>query len=42
MAANVESYRGLVESLLEGAEPPMKYLLTYKMSQDHLELFLTP
>ena len=26
--------------LVEKAEAPLKYILTYKFSQDHLELFL--
>jgi len=32
---NIESLIGLAEKLL----PEQRYLLTYKLSQDHLELF---
>ncbi|CAB4027541.1 Hypothetical predicted protein, partial [Paramuricea clavata] len=32
---------GLAEDLVNVENPVLKYLLTYKMSQDHLELFLS-
>ena len=35
----IKSVRMLVEDLLMCTAAPMKYLLTYKLSQDHLELF---
>lgn len=35
----IKSFEGLCEDLLGGQEPLMRYLLTYKCSQDHLELF---
>ena len=35
----VEAVHGLAEDLLSGENPVLKYILTYKMSQDHLELF---
>jgi hypothetical protein len=37
--AAVKSIKGLFHELVERAEAPMKYLLSYKFSQDHLELF---
>jgi hypothetical protein len=37
----INSVLSLFQTLVEtnGSPPPMKYLLTYKLSQDHLELF---
>ena len=35
----VEAVHGLAKDLVCGESPALKYLLTYKMSQDHLELF---
>ena len=35
----IESVKLLFEELVEKDDAPMKYLLTYKFSQDHLELF---
>ncbi|KAM7286096.1 THAP domain-containing 9 [Ixodes scapularis] len=35
----MKTFEGLCETLLGGPEPLMRYLLTYKCSQDHLELF---
>ena len=35
----VEAVHGLAKDLVCGENPVLKYLLTYKMSQDHLELF---
>ena len=35
----VEAVRGLAKDLVCRENPILKYLLTYKMSQDHLELF---
>lgn len=35
----IESTIGLASSLLFGETPPLRYLLTYKLSQDHIELF---
>ena len=32
---------GLAEDLVNAENPVLKYLLTYKMSQDHLELFFS-
>ena len=34
-----ESVKLLLKELMERDEAPMNYLLTYKFSQDHLELF---
>ena len=34
-----EAVHGLANDLVSGENPGLKYLLTYKMSQDHLELF---
>ena len=34
-----KSVKAIFEEMLESQEAPLKYLLTYKMSQDHLELF---
>lgn len=36
---NIHSVRMMVADLLFPPSPPMKYLLTYRMSQDHIELF---
>ena len=36
---NIRSIQGLFNDHVEKDESPMKYLLTYKFSQDHLELF---
>lgn len=36
---NMSSLEGLCSTLLGGEAAPMNYLLTYKLSQDHLELF---
>ena len=38
---NIESALGLAKELLLGHTPAQKYLLTYKLSQDHLELFFS-
>ena len=35
----IQSAEGLFNQLVLGENPQMKYLLTYKLSQDHLELF---
>ena len=35
----IESVKLLFKELVEKTDPPMNYLLTYKFSQDHLELF---
>jgi hypothetical protein len=35
----IKSIKGLFHDLIERTDAPMKYLLTYKFSQDHLELF---
>ena len=35
----IESIRGLFSSLVMEKDSPLKYILTYKFSQDHLELF---
>lgn len=35
----IESTKGIFHDLVEQHQEPLKYLLTYKMSQDHLELF---
>ena len=35
----IDSVCGLVDDLINIQNPVLKYLLTYKMSQDHLELF---
>jgi hypothetical protein len=35
----INSIKGLFQDLVAGDQPPLKYLLTYKFSQDHLELF---
>ena len=35
----IKAVEGLAEDLVIGENPVLKYLLTYKMSQDHLELF---
>ena len=35
----IKAVVGLAEDLVNGENPVLKYLLTYKMSQDHLELF---
>lgn len=35
----IESTTRLASSLLLGEAPPLRYLLTYKLSQDHIELF---
>ncbi len=34
-----EAVQGLAKDLVSGENPVLKYILTYKMSQDHLELF---
>jgi hypothetical protein len=34
----IESVKLLFQELIEKTDPPMNYLLTYKFSQDHLEL----
>ena len=36
---NIESLLGLAKMLLLGQTPVQKYLLTYKLSKDHIELF---
>ena len=38
---NIESALGLAKELLLGHTPAQMYLLTYKLSQDHLELFFS-
>ena len=40
LCVNIKSLEGLVEDLLMPEDTCFKYLLTYKFSQDHLELFL--
>ena len=35
----IESMKGIFAELVERKEAPMKYILTYKFSKDHLELF---
>ena len=35
----IKSIKGIFFDLVEEEQAPMKYLLTYKFSQDHLELF---
>ena len=35
----IESMKGIFAELVEREEAPMMYILTYKFSQDHLELF---
>ncbi|KAM7291427.1 hypothetical protein ISCGN_028000 [Ixodes scapularis] len=35
----MKSFKGLFNKLLGGKKPPMRYLLTYKCSRDHLERF---
>ena len=35
----IESVKMLFKDLVGSIDPPMNYLLTYKFSQDHLELF---
>ena len=35
----IESTKGVFHDLVEKDHAPLKYLLTYKLSQDHLELF---
>ena len=35
----ITSTKGLFDELVEKKEAPLKYLLMYKTSQDHLELF---
>jgi len=37
--AAIESVKGIFEDMVGSEAAPLKYLLTYKMSQDHLELF---
>ena len=35
----IKSVKMLFKDLVGSIDPPMNYLLTYKFSQDHLELF---
>ncbi len=35
----IQSIKGIFQALVEANNAPLKYLLTYKLSQDHLELF---
>ncbi|CAL4127774.1 unnamed protein product, partial [Meganyctiphanes norvegica] len=35
----IKSFRGIFHDLVESPQAQLKYLLTYKFSQDHLELF---
>ena len=37
----IKSFQGIFEDLIDSSDYPMKYLLTYKFSQDHLELFFS-
>ena len=37
--AAIKSTKEIFHNLVETKEAPLKYLLTYKLSQDHLELF---
>ena len=37
--ASIQSVKALFVTLVDGASAPLKYLLTYKFSQDHIELF---
>ena len=39
LLCDMVSVRHLFRSLVAGDDPALKYLLTYKLSQDHLELF---
>ena len=39
LCVNIKSVEGLVQDLLMPEDTSFKYLLTYKLSQDHLELF---
>ena len=39
IAIAIAIVRGIFMHLIEKAEAPLKYILTYKFSQDHLELF---
>ena len=36
---NIQSLKGLVGDMLMPEDKCLKYLLTYKLGQDHLELF---
>ena len=36
----IQSIKGIFQALVEANNAPLKYLLTYKLSQDHLVLFL--
>lgn len=36
---NINSYIGIYEDYVKADNGPLKYILTYKTSQDHLELF---
>ena len=38
---SIDSVSGLLDDLINVQNPALKYLLTYKMSQDHLELFFS-
>lgn len=35
----IESVKGIFAEMIEKEDAPLKYLLTYKLSQDHLVLF---
>ena len=35
----IKSVKGIFQDFVEPVEAPLRYLLTYKLSQDHLELF---
>ena len=35
----IKSFKGIFHDFVEVSEAPLKYVLTYKFSQDHLELF---
>lgn len=38
---NIESYVGMYMEYVEKEDPALKYILTYKTSQDHLELLFS-
>ena len=40
-AFNIESLLSLAHCMFTEIEPPFKYILTYKFSQDHLEIFFS-
>jgi hypothetical protein len=38
---NIHSFKGLANDLLTNISNPLKYFLTYKVSQDHIELYFS-